>query len=282
MHTGGVALLLPFFLFTYSLGAAENKLLSDFWGQFYTTPQNLSLSMQKEPPNALKEYLASLYKLPVSPKRVYKHLMPVSLYKSLVASREFFYLYIDTPQVLKTTLLVGGVKKGSVSVNGGKKQQFDLEKNEPLLKLSLALPKGAAYIIVELIERSTGLPVTVLSDKPLPLSKRGFTKNGAASASLSSVKVEGFDIAILDSLYKRFCFPLPEGSPHNAVFERLATATEAEPVAGAGEPVLLELLYRQKADEASRLLLEKLGFTPESLSWWGEMLVAGRMCNDGN
>ncbi len=270
----GALLVLPL-LFCISLAAAV-RTPADLYRVFYLPISEASVWMSKEKGDAVKDLFLASHHLPLKGRGAVTT-VPVTVTKSYAGGQEYFHLYLDVAQKSSYIWSVGGIAKGTVTVNGEKKGTITLIGPADHAKIEVTLAPGVYAFLFAIEKRQEGMPLIFLSDKPLTFSTRGFTQSFSSSVRVTARPASDGDI--MAGLYRGSCFPAPQDDEKGrAAWQAAFGASEGAFVYEEKQPLIV--LLRNAGNEKARALLLKAGFTQTALDWWRTLFEKGGFCAD--
>lgn len=271
----GALLVLPLLFCAHLAAAAAARTPADLYRVFYLPLSEVSL-MAKDKGDVAKDLFLTRHHLPLK-GRGSLTMVPVTVTKSYTGEQEYFHLYLEAVQKNSFVLTLAGVAKGTIMINGEQKGTITLAGPADHAKIELTLAPGVYAVLFTIEKRQAGLPVTLLSDKPLTFSTRGFTRSFSSSVRVTARSATDGDI--LARLYRTSCIPAPQDDEKGyAVWQAAFGTPAAEFVYDEKLPLLV--LLRNAADEKVHAALVKAGFDETMLAWWRELFTKKEVCTD--
>lgn len=263
--------MLPFVLIPFLLFSNDTSRLPDFFSVFYQKPSNYDSWVSKHRRSIAKDIFMSRYRLPAKKERRFSHRYRPELLKSFSDDTKYFYLYINSRKNHSETLVVSGVKKGTLWVNGVERGSLSLKKSLDYSVIGLNLSRGIFFFVFRVDEEFENFPIMVLSKKKLHLSEnRGFTAKAKADIKIRNVfteKTENQDFFL--KLYKGFCFPAPD----------MDSARNTDFYGRKDDGVLIEYLAAARFRDEAATMLAKAGFSKKQTDWWKNMFNNKKVCS---
>ncbi|MFO7734989.1 MAG: hypothetical protein R6W70_02105 [bacterium] len=262
--------MLPFVLIPFLLFSNNSSNLPGFFNVFYQKPSDYDSWLSKHRRSIAKDIFMAKYRLPAKKLRHFSHRYRPELLKSFSDNTKYFYLYINSRKNHFETLVVSGVKKGSLWVNGVARGALSLKKSLDYSVIELNLSKGVFFFVFRIEEKFEDFPITVLSKKKLNLSEnRGFTSKAKAEVKISNIfteKTEKQDFFL--KLYRGFCFPAPD----------MKSSGNTDFYGRKNHGVLIEYLAAARFKDEDEAVLSKTGFSKKQLNWWKNMFNNKKVC----
>jgi len=270
------AVLLPFFL---SVNLSASDTFTNFYTSLYKTMPQFSSWVKKERNNVEKDIFLSLYNLPSSRKRVFRHRLPSKFIENYSSEKKISYYYIKTNHRISFKLIFAGIKRGHIKINGKDSGVIRLKKSRNYAKAAVTLEKGIYFFSITVEEMFPGFPMTVLSDKRLKFSKdKGFNRNAKSSMKLYNItKNSRSEDDIFLHLYNRLCFPFnfkSAESDENSYYSLFTT----DIISNIKDKPLIELLAVLPYNSEVGKFLIKKGFSKDEINWWKSVMNSGRVC----
>jgi hypothetical protein len=267
--------LLPFFFITATLFADVS--LSSHYEVFYMDTAQYDKWVNSERNDHFRDIFISAYNLPSKGKRKFSHKLDVKSMKSYSTDLEYAYLYIDAKSRMNFSIIISGIKKGEVSVNGSKRGDISVQKDTGYSTVSGVLEKGVYFLSIKMSERFEHVPLIALSDTRLAISARkGFNRDASAKVSVANFAGKGID-GIYSDMYKSFCFPHTGDSDE----KRTAYYFAANKNRREGSDLLIDILSRPAKDKNAFEKLTKTGFSATQILWWQENFFTKEVCKYG-
>jgi hypothetical protein len=267
--------LLPFFFITTTLFADVS--LSSHYEVFYMDIEQYDKWVNLERNDHFRDVFISAYNLPSRGRRKFSHKLDVKSMKSYSTDQEYAYIYIDAQSRTSFSIIISGIKKGEVSVNGSKRGNISVEKDTGYSTVSGVLEKGVYFLSIRIFERFEAIPLIALSDNRLtPSVRKGFNRDASAKVSVINFAGKGVD-GIYSDMYKSFCFPYTESNDE----KRTAYYFTVNKKHCEGSGLLIDVLSRPAKDKAAFEKLTKTGFSATQIIWWQESFFTREVCKYG-
>jgi hypothetical protein len=270
----GALLVLPL-LFCAHLAAAVRTPV-DLYRVFYLPLSEASIWMAKEKGDAAKDLFLARHHLPLKARGAVT-IVPVTPVKSYAGDQEYFHLYLEAVKKSSFVLTLAGVAKGTIAVNGEQKGTIALVGPADQAKIEVTFAPGVYALLFTIEKRQEGMPVILLSDKPLVFSARGFTQSFSSSVRVTARAVT--DGAVMARLYRAACLPAPQDDEKGRAAWQVAFEMPVGDFAYDEKQPLIVLL-RNAANEKARAALVKFGIDETMLAWWRELFENGGICAD--
>ena len=271
----GALLVLPF-LFWGTVTAAAKATPADLYRFFFLPLPETAAWLAKDKGDPVKDLFLARYHVPLKGRGTVTA-VPVEPQKRYGGAGEYFHLYLESAQKSSFVWTLSGIAKGSLSINGEKKGAIALSSPAEYARLEVTLAPGVYALLFTIEERQAGLPLTLLSDKPITFSTRGFTKSFTSTVKITSRSMP--DGEQLARLYRSSCIPAPQDDERGRAAWAAAFGPAAAPsVYDQKQPLIV--LLRNADEEKTRAALGKAGFDEASLAWWKELFAKGGFCAD--
>jgi len=267
----GVLLPLIFFL---TLPVFAQTSISELYDVFYKDIKSYVKWVKSDRQNTFKDIFIDLYNLPLKNKRKYSNDVKIKVIKGLSnSSIHNAYMYLEFNQRKSVNLVIWGVKKGSIKINGAIRGKIDIDHDTGFSLLKGTFEKGVYFISINITERFVGVPVKVLSDKKLRMSKRGFNRNAACTTKLYNIKAR-YPKVDLSSIYSGYCFPYSKDEDRETFY----SLTLKKDFSAKSTKSLFFGLYSLTVNDKRKSDLKKLGFDEDMIKWWKKRLFEKEVC----
>lgn len=273
--------MLPFFFLSTGLLSGKES-LSPYYQVFFTDIAKYDTWLSTDRQNRFKDIFISLYNLPSKGKRVFAQEIELKVLKSYSKDEQYGYLYVEVGSQTEVQMVVYGIKKGAVTINGSKKGEIKIENETGYALLKGVFEKGIYFVSIKIEKEMEGLPVKMLSNKKLKMSKeKGFTKDASSRFTVANVngskQSKGFG-----QLYKFFCFP-HIGTDDDAK-KLYFSILDREDSSRMKSEKLLYFLYSLagRVSGETEEKLKKTGFSVNQIAWWKKNFFEREVCFDGN
>ncbi len=268
----GALSVLPL-LFCAHLAAAV-KTPADLYRVFYLPLSEATLWLAKDKGATEKDLFLARHHLPLKGRGTVTA-VPVTVTKSYAGGQEYFHLYLDVAQKSSYVWSVGGIAKGTVTVNGEKKGAVTLPGPADHAKIEVTLAPGVYAFLFTIEKRQEGMPLIFLSDKPLAFSTRGFSQSFSSSVRVTARPASDGDI--MAGLYRGSCFPAPNDDDKDRAMWQAAFGTPGTDFVYDEKQPLIVLL-RNVRHERAKTALARAGFDEAMLTWWQEFFAKREVC----
>ncbi len=264
--------LLFFYITSYASGF---EVLKSNYAFFYHTPAKVKKWLKSSKNSIEKDIFIQDYHLP-SKYRKFKYKIPVKILNSFYSNKKYIYLYIEANKSQHFKLIFSGIKKAEILINGAKRGKIDLKTPFNYSLANISLKSGVYFILIEIDKFFKNIPVLILSNKKLTLSKkRGFTLSSYSSATIYNIsKNISIKKDFFGKFYKGFCFPSKE-EKNNFFFHKKIDLSNKQ----KQTPLIQALFF--SCSKKYRNILHSLGFNNKALDWWKESFRKKRICSYG-
>ncbi len=271
------ALLLPFFLMSFIYGASISP--DTYYSVFYSNIQEYDKWLNSHKNDHFKDIFIAAYNLPSKGRRKFSFNPDMRIIESYTKDEKYGYIYLEFKTRTNVEMIVSGIKKGTLTINGSKRGDISLEKDSDYVLIHGVFEKGIYFFSLNIIEKFENIPVAALSNRKLSLSKnRGFNRAASANVKVSNIK-SSFPGGVFSQLYGGFCFPFDESNPGSRKsFHKLWKKNDT---AIKDNSRLIKMLFRASENSNSAETLKKLGFSHDQLSWWQEKFNMNEVCKYG-
>lgn len=267
----GVLLPLIFFV---TIPVFAQKPISELYDVFYSDMKSYEKWLKSDRNNTLKDIFINLYNLPANGKRKYSDNIKVKVQKGLSDNKvQNAYTYLEFNERSNVNLVIWGIKKGTVKINGAERGAISIDSDTGFAVLKGVFEKGAYFISFNIKKRFPGVPVKVISDKKVKISQRGFNRNAACSVKLYNIKPRYPEVD-LSGLYSGFCFPYSNEN-YREIFYALILKKEFQ---SDSKDSLFYNLYSLTVNDKNKSILKKAGFNEEQIDWWKKQLFEKEVC----
>jgi len=265
--------LLPLIFFVTIPVYAQNP-IRELYDVFYSDMKSYEKWLKSDRENTLKDVFINLYNLPANGKRKYSNDVKIKVHKGLSDdSIQNAYTYLEFNERTNVNLVIWGIKKGTVKINGAERGTIAINSDTGFAVLKGVFEKGAYFVSFNIEKRFEGVPVKVLSDKKVKISQRGFNRKAACSVKLHNIKPRYPEVD-LSGLYRGFCFPYSDEN-YRETFYSLMLKKEFRP---DSRNSLFYNLYSLTVNDKNKSKLEKTGFDEKQIKWWKKQLFEKEVC----
>ncbi len=258
----------------FNLSASTD--LEKYYEIFYSEPGEYDNWLRSDKNDSFKDIFIASYRLPEKGVRKFSYDMQLRKIKSYSTDKEYAYAYIEVKRRTSFEMLISGIKKGKITINGAERGQISIDQESGYTIVKGVFEQGVYFFSIKINERFYGIPVIALSNRELPWSeRRGFNRAASANVSIVNVngKASGSDYA---GLYKSFCFPhMNDKAEKREVFFKMVNRKKFD---REGKNFLITVLSKLLYDEAAENQLKKIGFAEEQIVWWRENFLKGEVC----
>jgi len=267
--------LLPLFfmpLFLYADSSIEG-----YFSVFYKDFSKYDVWLNSDKNDYFKDVFIAAYNLPSKNRRKFKHDLQVRTKRSYSKDDEYSYLYLDIKNRTNFEMIISGIKKGEISINGAKRGDVLIDKDTGYTLMRGVFERGVYFISIKVTERFDHIPILVLSDTNITWSnRRGFNKDASAKVTVSNITGKGKG-GIYSNLYGSFCFPYL----YNDADSKQSYYFAVNKSTGDKLSFLIDVLSKPAKDKEASGLLMKGGFSKEQIEWWQKNFFKKEVCKYG-
>lgn len=269
------AFLLPLFFSVFFIKGSD---LTSYFQVFYNDADQYDKWLLSDRNDEFKDIFISLFDLPHKNKRTNRYNVKTKIIESYSKDSSYAYFYLSVSSATTVKMLIYGIKKGSVSVNGALRGEIGYGKFlSGHTSLSAELEKGIYFFSFRIDELMDGVPVKILSSKkPVYSEKAGFTKNASARIKVKNT-VHDKTFNVFPFLYKSFCFPyVADSDIDRELFFSVVSRDNTYP---EQQTNLIFHLFYQSNSEKSKDILIKTGFNDKKLIKWRKKVFEKEVCS---
>lgn len=268
------AFLLPFFFIVTSwLNATD---LGKYYEVFYSDVEKYNQWASSDRSDYFKDVFISLYNLPHLKKRKFINEIDLKILPGYSNNESFGYIYIDASSRMETEIILYGIKKGVLSVNGLKQGNISVLGETGYTLLKCVLEKGVYFFSLRIDEKIPGIPIKALSSKIIKISNSGgFTKSASANIRLVNIEPKEKDY-FFSKLFNGFCFPFNITDKNSEELFFLTSMRKSSEKIKTEK--LMYCLYNLSGRSCETAKLKKAGFSDSQVSWWHRNFFEKEVC----
>lgn len=259
--------MLPLFLST--LFAAD---YSDLYAVFDMPVNHYRKWAQKDKRSYLKDLFIWRYRLPHNSRKFDNHIPVVKVKSVAKENRSYYYAYLNIKRHRSLKLLLQGVKKGSLMINGEPRGEITGESYMDYAVIQAGFVPGRYLFSISCEDCSDIVTPLLISNQKIEISeKRAFNSRTSASIKIINAKKKGSPL--FEILYQGWCFP----SEKESKMEFYLKKTYDKQKKKQREKTLFEILVHAQ-DRSAVTSLKKAGFSDSMIKWWRNMTQKKTVC----
>ncbi|MCK5808346.1 hypothetical protein KAH37_05110 [bacterium] len=250
-------------LLLFSIISLSSATLPELYSVFNLPLKKVPSWLKRDKKSAVKDLFIAYQHLPRR-YRKFSHTVPLQPEFSIDKKSEFRFIVISTKKRMTTSFLLGGVKQGTISINGAVRKRVKTKSPIDPVVFTTTFEPGN-YLFVLTVEKRflASIAPLLLATRKIPQSKtKSFTKKSLATVRFSSIKPPPFHLFFSD-WYARHCFP--EKRNNSATVEKSHS--------------LRTLLFKASHTSEELKLLQGVGFDAALLKWWRDEFSQKGVCN---
>jgi len=253
---GGVFILLLFSIFIL-----HSTTLPVLYSVFDMPLKRLPQWLRKDKKSATKDLFITYQHLPAK-YRKYAYTVPLKMKFSVDKKSEYRFIVIAVKQRRTFSFLLGGVAKGTITVNGAMRKNIKTTSPIDPVVFSASFEPGNYLFVISVEKRFSSdiAPVLLSSRKVQEIHSSSFTKKSRANLRFYSIKPPKFHGFFTD-WYQRHCFP------------------EGQDKLKDDERTLRSLLLKNSHNKKELALLKSMGFNATMIEWWETQFSQKGVCH---
>jgi hypothetical protein len=268
------AFMLPLFFSLFFIKGAD---LPNYFQVFYSDIDEYDKWLVSDRNDEFKDIFISLYDLPHKNKRINRYSLKTKILESYSKDVSYAYFYISVSSSTAVNMLIYGIKKGEISINGASRGEINYgESFSGHTSLSAQLEKGIYFFSFRIDESIEGVPLLILSSKkPVYSENAGFTKNASARIKTKNT-AHNKTFNMFPFLYKSFCFPyLADNDAGRDLFFSVSSRKVLS--AEKYNHLIFHLFYQATRDKSKDVLI-KAGFSDKKINKWKKRVFEKEVC----